>query len=156
MQQNYRRGDRWVFVLFVLASNVLCFNAAADKFYKWVDEDGNTHYGDTAPAGRSQEIHVPRTPVVDPSVNTRKERTRRLLESFQDERTEKRATRDADAAALKKRRANCEQAEQTQYKYEHSAFLYTTDEQGNRVILSDEEHAEAKAKAQNDVEKWCK
>lgn len=156
MQKKYRRGKRWAFAHFVLILSVFSFNAAADKIYKWVDEDGNTHYGDTAPAGRSEEIHVPKTPAVDPSVNTRKARTMRLLETFQHERAEKRAARGGAAALLKKRRANCEQAEQTQYKYEHSAFLYTTDEQGNRVILSDEEHAMAKAKALNDVEKWCK
>ncbi len=69
---------------------------------------------------------------------------------------EKRDTREAAAEKLKKRQANCERAKKSQYKYEHSAFLYTTDEDGNRVILEGEEYAAAMAEAQAAVDEWCK
>jgi Domain of unknown function (DUF4124) len=153
----YRRVPGYwpVFVLLVLSLNVLSFDTMAQKVYKWVDEDGKTHYGDKAPSGRSQEIHVPKTPAVDPSVNTRKERTERLLDAYRQERTEKQAMRDAATKETEKRQVNCEKARASQYKYEHSSFLYTTDEDGNRVILGDEEYAKAIANARDDVDRWC-
>ena len=91
----------------------LSLNVEAEKVYKWVDEHGNTHYGDAVPptASGAQEIRASATPAVDPSVNTRKERTELLLESFQQERTEKRDPREAVAEKLKKRQTNCERAE---------------------------------------------
>lgn len=160
MRKDYRRqarGKKWVLVILAVIALALSVNTQAKKIYKWVDEQGNTHYGDAVPSsvGSAQEIIVPATPEVDPSVNTRKQRTERLLESFQQERAEKRETQQAAAKELRKRRDNCERAKKSQYKYEHAAFLYSTDEDGNRVILGDEEYAIAMAKAQANVEQWC-
>lgn len=144
-------------VLLIFAFGFGFTNAEAKKIFKWVDEEGNTHFGDAPPtnSGIAQEVRVPKTPTADPSVSTRLERTERMLDSFEHERTEKREQREALAAESKKRLAACEKAEQAMYKYEHSAFLYTKDEAGNRTILGDEEYAEAMASAQADVEKWC-
>jgi len=38
------------FLLFVTTSFVFCFSAQAEKLYKWVDENGVTHYGHSVPA----------------------------------------------------------------------------------------------------------
>ena len=136
---------------------LICGPVQAGKIYKWVDENGKTHYGDNARSnsGIAQEIHVPKTPAVDASVNTRKERTERLLGAFKQERDEKRDSRQAAAEEKKKRVANCAAAETSQYKYEHVSTLYKTDADGNRVNLTDEEYAKAMADLQTEVDRWC-
>jgi len=128
----------------------------ATKVYKWVDELGNTHYGDS-PQGNTphEEIHVHKTPEIDPSVNTRKERTDRLIDSFAQERHEKKAEREAAAAEKKRRELACSEARETYAKYESSAFLYRKNEDGERVILNDDEYAEAMVKSQAEVDRWC-
>lgn len=133
------------------------YGAAADKVYKWTDDNGNVHYGDRPPAGSEQhEMQLRRTPAVDPDVNIRQQRTARLLESFAAEREEKQAKRAALVERKKDREARCAQARETQQKYENSAFIYTRDAAGERVILDDDAHAEAMADARSAVDTWCR
>lgn len=132
-------------------------DAQAKKIYKWVDENGKTHYGDNAPRdiGAAQEVHVPNTPAVDAGVNTRQQRTERLLDSYKQDRYEKRELRQAAAEAKKKRKANCAIAKESQYEYAHAQTLYRRDADGNRINLTDEEYAAAIAELQAEVDEWC-
>ena len=160
MQKEYRRiakSDLRIFILFAFAALAFSFNVQAKKVFKWIDEDGNTHYGDSVPAATAtaEEIHLPSTPAVDPDVNTRAERTERMLDAFQQERKEKKESKEAAHDAQAQRAVECDKAKERLFKYENSAFLYTTDENGDRAILGDEEHAKAIAKARAEVEKWC-
>ncbi len=133
------------------------FNVAADKVYKWTDDDGNVHYGDRPPAdSERREMLLRRPPRVDPDINIRQQRTARLLQSFAAEREEKQAARAAAVAQKKEREARCAKARETQQKYENSAFIYTKDAAGERVILDDDAHAEVMADARAAVENWCR
>jgi hypothetical protein len=126
------------------------------RVYKWVDAEGHAHYGDMPPSDvNRQEIQIHKTPAVDPSVNTRKARTERLLDSFAAERQEKKAQRAARDDEKKKRKSACAAARKSHDDYKNSAFLYTKDDSGRRVILNDEEYDAAMAKSQADVDKWC-
>lgn len=129
---------------------------AADKVYKWTDEHGNVHYGDRPPAESARrEIRLRETPALDPDVGLRQQRTARLLQSFAAEREEKQAARVAAANKKKEREARCVQAREQQQKYENSAFIYTRDAAGERVILDDDAHARVMEDAREAVETWC-
>ena len=52
-----------LFVMFIVTMFTAIYISAAD-IYKWVDADGNTHYGDAPPTGASSEQVR-----VDPSSN---------------------------------------------------------------------------------------
>ncbi len=149
--------SRPVSTALLVAMLLLCGGAQAQKIYKWVDQNGKTHYGDSAPSdmGTAQEIRVPKTPAVDVGVNTRKQRTERLLDAYKQERDEQREARQVAAEEKKKREANCALAEESQFKYQHAATLYRKDAEGNRVNLSDEEYAKAMADLQAEVDEWC-
>jgi len=157
-KDNFRpaRCRRPIIALIVFITAILTLDAAAQKVYKWVDDDGNTHYGDAAPAGHSEEIRLRKTPTVEASVNTRRDRTERLLKAFQQDRADKAEGRQAAAETQKKRKANCATAKDTHYSYVRSGTIYTLDEQGNRVFLNDNEYANALAQAQKAIDKWCK
>ena len=66
MHQEFRKKanpSRATAVVLVTMLLALCGDAQAKKIYKWVDKNGKTHYGDSAPtdAGTAQEIRVPKT-----------------------------------------------------------------------------------------------
>jgi hypothetical protein len=139
------------------ALTLITFSATADTVYKWTDADGNVHYGDRPPADTQRhEMQLRQTPAVDPDVNTRQQRTARLLEAFAAEREEKQAERAAVAAKKKERETRCAEARAIQQKYENSAYIYTRDAAGERVILDDEAHARVMDEARTAVENWCR
>ena len=106
--------NRRLCVVVALVMFGVCCNAQAKKIYKWVDEKDVTHYGESAPPniGMAHEIHIPKTPAVDAAVNTRKERTERLLDTYKQERAEKKETRQAAAEERSEREKNCKKAKE--------------------------------------------
>ena len=149
--------NRRLCVVVALVMFGVCCNAQAKKIYKWVDEKGVTHYGESAPPniGMAHEIHIPKTPAVDAAVNTRKERTERLLDTYKQERAGKKETRQAAAEERSEREKNCEKAKNSHFKYQHASTLYRTDDEGNRVVLTDEEYTKVMDDARAEVDKWC-
>jgi hypothetical protein len=159
MTNRIRQTHRWYLALCLtlLPIVMITFDTSANKVYKWTDEDGNVHYGDQPPAdSQRHEMRLRRTPAVDPDVNTRQQRTGRLLQSFATEREEKQAERAAVVAEKKQREARCAEARRIQEKYENSAFIYKKDAAGARVILDDDAYAEVMADARATVETWCR
>jgi hypothetical protein len=151
-----RRPIRILIVLIVLLS--IGLEAQAGEIYKWMDENGKIHYGDrpTGESNRAREVKVSKTPAVDASVNRRNERTERLLEGYRQDREEKQEQRKALIAETVEREENCAIAKDSQFKYEHAASIYTKEENGERVVLTDEQHAKTLTEAQSETEKWCK
>jgi len=152
-----RRRSRVVALIVMLCTGLGVVDSGyAKKVYKWTDADGITHYGDKPPGDSAQtEIRLRNPPAVDPSVNTRAQRTERLLDSFAAEREEKKAARSAAAEKKKERQAKCDKARETRQTYRDSAFIYTKDDSGQRTILNDDEHAQVLADAQAAVDEWC-
>ena len=66
-------------------------SANAGQVYKWIDENGKTHYGDrTGPEARQvEEVRVSKTRAVGSDITARQQRTERLLDSYKKEREEK-------------------------------------------------------------------
>lgn len=125
---------------------------AADV-YRWTDEHGKTHFGDRPPAAGALRIKVPTGNA--PPDGLRQERTQRLLDEFAAARAEKKASAEERARAAEARAAACDEARGRHYEYEHSGYLYVWDDKGNKRVLSEREHAEARATARADVDKWC-
>ena len=137
----------------LLASTLAPATLFAADVYRWVDEHGVTHFGDTPPAAGARRITLPSTrPTGD---DQRQERTQRLLDEFAAARAEKKAAAEEQAKAREARLAACDEARQRHYEYEHSRYLYEWDAQGNKRVLGDDEHAKARAAARADIEKWC-
>ena len=140
-------------VLLLFASS-----ANAGKVYKWVDENGKTHYGDRkgAEARNIEEVRVSKSPPISSDITSRQQRTKRLLDSYKKERDEKSESRLAAAGEKKQREEKCAAAKDSQARYERAGSLYNKDAQGNRNYLSDEDRAKAILEAQAAVDEWCK
>ena len=125
---------------------------AADV-YRWTDEQGNTHFGDTPPPAGAMRIEVHTGG--GRADASHQERTQRLLDEFAAARAEKKAAAAEQAKAAEARDAACSEARKRHYEYEHTGYLYVWDDNGDKHVLSTQEHADARASARADVEKWC-
>ena len=141
-------------MLMVLFSSSVC----AD-IYKCADAQGRIVYGDK-PCGDNATLVTPR---VSPGPATsgpqsaaqRMEKTRRLLNAMDaDRRAEKQ--QKADAKAEKELRTkNCKQAKFRYNRVIQASRLMRLDDEGNRVVLNDEERAASTRRAREDMEQWC-
>lgn len=125
----------------------LCLNAHAD-IWKWVDEQGNVHYGDR-PA-RDSAVKAERVSYSRGNRSASTSGDRQTATSGDDSvgSDESRAREDAQAYY-------CEQAKGIYQSYVGAPRLYRTSEDGQREYLSDEEMAAALADAEASVDEWC-
>jgi hypothetical protein len=129
---------------------------AADV-YKWVDEDGTVHFGDRPSAtndSERMEVHAP-GPAEDPDAASRAAQRDKMLKVWQEERSERKEQAAQALAEKKERERRCAEAKKRLFEYEHASYLYDLDEQGNRQVLSDEDHKQALQEARDLVAEWC-
>ena len=126
--------------------------------YKWVDENGEVHFGDRPPNKDAKEVRIKAPP---PATSTsgahqRLERQQKLLQSYDEERQLKAEDKAKADKLTAKRKRNCQIARERAERFKISSYLYEKDEAGNKTILSHERRSEAEKKAQADVGYWCK
>lgn len=144
-------------ILAAVLALTLVGTPALAEVYKWVDAEGNVHYGDRPPSSgqESRSLSLPSTPERDSDHRERSLKQRRLLEAFEVERADQERV-EAEAADAKRERAHkCEQARRTLANFERANIVYTTDENGARVYMSDEDRRGAAANARAWIRKHC-
>lgn len=129
----------------------LCLNANAD-IYKWVDENGNVHYGDKPAPEYTKSTQVVRhTSGQRSAFNASDSRT---ITSQREKIEPKEASQDKkegeDAQSY-----YCEQARDIYRSYVDAPRLYRTGKDGQREYLSDDEMAATIANARATVAEWC-
>ena len=140
----------------VLALTLASTFAMADV-YKWVDADGAVHYGDRPPADGtdSRSMTLPPAPTRDADHGQRSLKQQRLLEAFDAERAERDQAAAETAAAKREREYRCEKASRELARFERANIVYTTNDSGARIYMSDEERQKATAEARRWIGKHC-
>jgi len=130
---------------------------AAPEIYKWVDADGNVHYGDRPPATGvdSRTLSLPPAPAREPDQARRDLKQRRLLDAFEAERNQRDQAKAEAAAARRERARDCENARRELARFERANIVYTNDTSGARIYMSDEERLQAAANARAWIGKHC-
>jgi Domain of unknown function (DUF4124) len=147
-----QRSRLSVMLVLTLASAI-----ASAEVYKWLDADGNVHYGDRPPATGtdSHSITLPPAPTRDADHERRSLLRSRLLEAIDAERAEQ-AQAEREAAAAKQERARmCARARGDLARFERANIIYTNDESGARIYMSDEARREATANAKLWIDEHC-
>lgn len=124
--------------------------------YKWVDEDGNTHYTQTPPPGDTPSKAINRPP---PKVDTEAARSKiksltERADKLQAERIEKAEKRRQQLAQEAERKTLCQQARTSQASYERPRVNEVMAD-GSRRIMGEEERQAGLARAKNLVSKFC-
>ena len=144
-------------VLVLVPVLVLAHTTAAAEVYKWTDTDGNVHYGDRPPATGVDPHSIPLRPAPAKEADhaQRRLKQRRLLEAFEAESAEREQAEVEAAAARRERARNCEYARRDLARFERASIIYTVDENGARIYLSDQERRDAAANARAWIGKHC-
>lgn len=134
----------------------LAGGAAAAKVYKWVDDEGNVHFGDR-PAGQdAQEMElrvrppaqrsqpVPLAPIGG-----------NIGDVMEEDRLRRREAREQEKQAREERQRNCALARDRLRRFVESNYLYDIDDSGNRVILSNEQREASEQRARDEIQRYC-
>jgi len=149
---------RSVLIVITIASLWVCGAALAGEIYKWTDEDGNVHFEDR-PLGDDVE----RLKVI--SNNTNNDSVRASVDSRHEReiaRTEARTQRDKDQQAAaeakaeaEQRHVKCQESRTRMQTYLKSRRLYKQGDAGERVYLDEDQTMQARADAQEMIQKYC-
>jgi hypothetical protein len=129
--------------------------AQAGEIYRWTDEAGAVHYGDRPVGAGAQKMAPAPAPAIDPDMQRRRSYQRRLLNAYEEERD---MARDEQARMRREeslRREKCRLAREMLRGYTEAAAVYTSDDAGRRIALSDTERETVTDAARRDVSRWC-
>ncbi|MDD2740721.1 MAG: DUF4124 domain-containing protein [Rhodocyclaceae bacterium] len=146
-----------------IALTVTLPNAGAET-YQWKDSSGRTVVSDTPPQGVAKETartigsNAPLStsaakPADAPKTMAEKDLEFRKRQQESAEKADKAAKEESDAAA---KRDNCERAKRQVALLESGQRIATTDANGERRVIDDEERARELARAQKIVGESCK
>ena len=133
----------------------------AETVYKWVDEDGQVHFGSKAGSKNAKEVKI-KNRYIDSGKSTsplnaqeRANKTKRFLNALDAENKS-----IADAKAKKREQderkvIRCNASRDQLRRYENSGALYDLDEKGNRILLNKKQYDQAMSQARARVQKWC-
>lgn len=130
--------------------------------YKWVDKNGQVHYGERpSTSQKSEKIHV--RDIGKPANNTNKQseevpqedKRAKLLRAFEEERNLKKEQRQKDRQQAEQRKRNCDIAKDELRRYQSASRVYDLDENGKRKYLPDSAREQSIQRARHEVNRWC-
>jgi len=134
----------------VLGSCLLCTEAVAERIYKWVDDQGNVHFGDKRPTDGASEEFTIKVPKGSPAAEKQQSDTN----DKQD--TKKDGTKSAlNAEAKAEMKKYCDQARANLQTLETRSRIRITEGESIRYLTPDEIDAK-KQEIQDALEKDCK
>ena len=137
-------------------SSTLFPPAYAESVYKWVDAQGNIHYGDRPQGNATQTLRVVPAPPVDTASQQRLEA---LKKQDKNNTSKKEAEAKAERAPESNKevaKRNCSVAKQNLAQLENSGlFLIEKDKDGTDRLMPPEERSKNTEAARKDIERWC-
>jgi hypothetical protein len=146
--------NKGIWILWALLTMPAAF---AQGVYKWVDAEGQVHFGERPPGDvpASEVTLKTPTPATAAPPQDRRQTTQRLLRTFEEERAKKNELEAKAAQENEKRKLKCIAARDRLRSYEEAGYLYELDAKGERRILKDAERTAAHQRAQQDVKTYC-
>lgn len=144
---------KWISL--ILLSILPIFSSAS--VYKWVDADGNTHFGDRPPANASSREVKVNAPEVnnDASAQERQQRMQDFLSEQQNEREARQAEQAKLAEQEAKKAELCTRMRAELKNLARVSTFYRLDENGDRVYVTDEENEQVRKDFRRKVKEAC-
>ena len=134
-----------LFLSFIFVSSL----AAAPQVYKWVDEDGQVHYGSKAKAKDAKEIEI-KNRFIDSgntsaplSAEERVDKQKRFLNALDAENKSTAEAKEKKKQQEELKTTRCNAARDQLKRYESSGALYDLDEKGDRILLNKKQYEQA-------------
>ena len=145
---------KWLSVVFLS----LAVSAYAE-IYKWVDKQGNVHFGDKKSVVNVKKVEEVETKAQSNSYEVKqetKQKQQKLLDAWSEERDLKAEAKTKRKAELKERKATCERKRKYLQRYKNSQYIYDESEDGGRTILSNEKRVAEEKSIKDFIKKNCK
>lgn len=126
------------------------------EVYKWMDEQGNIHYGDRPQMDDAVQMQLDTT-TKTPDVNkvSREELRQRVTDSLEEDRLAKKEAREKKSREREKRMEECNWLRDKQRRFSNAGGLYKLDKDGNRVFMSDESRKKTEQDLRNKIKRAC-
>lgn len=140
---------------------ILAPGAFAGKVYKWVDKDGNVHYGAERPPTAAQELNIkvrPGHPAA--GKGTAASKSEANGKGDDPEKTvnvkNKKELAEVEKKNAEIRKKNCSIAKKRLAAIKVGGRLYEVNEKGERSYWDDTTRQSKMSEAQSQVDEWCK
>lgn len=146
--------------MIVLTIASLGFSGAvlSGEIYKWTDDDGSVHYEDRPLGDQVERVDIisrsTNNSSVQASIDARREREDLRAEA-RSKRSEDSKTAAEDQMASEQRATKCQESRARMESYLQARRLYNQDDAGERVYLDEDQVMKARAKAQEQIQKYC-
>jgi hypothetical protein len=134
---------------------LLCSACARGGIFKCTDASGAVQFTDHPCGSDSTVIMKTTAPPDAPTPDENMQKTQRLLHALEAEREQAKREKEQRKLEAEKRKHNCNNARDDLRNITEAGRLYRLDEQGKRVILSDQERTRATDDARARVAQWC-
>jgi hypothetical protein len=145
----------------ILAASLLGSDTVDSGVYKWIDEEGKTHYTDSPPDRAARQMDVPLGPD-EATLRSSREQANRLLElDRRKQQMRQRAKAREEREALARRREAEALARRCRNARSHLEILtkqipvYWTSDRGERVFIEDHERPERIAELKRFIQRDC-
>ena len=129
---------------------LLACTAHAGSIHKWVDEDGNVHYGDAPPvSAKTENVRVLSAP------SNPGRALPRLGDNNDDTAGGTTAAASDDTVPADQAKIACDQAQEDLAVINRSSRIKLRSADGSERFLSTEEIAERKERAEADIDRFC-
>ncbi len=130
----------------------------AGGVYKWVDANGEVHFGERPPADvQSQAMPMQIAPIPSSSDDDaeRDQRRQKLLNAFDHDQVQQQAQAQKEKQQEAVRARNCTIARDRLQGLTDSNMIYSLDANGKRHYYDDSQRNSAIQNARNGVDRWC-
>ncbi len=147
----------------IIPAGIVLVALAAGPVYKWVDEQGVTHYSDQPPAQdqEAEEIELLPAPAQD-EVLEAQARLDRLMAKQQTsrekraaERERERLQRELEEAQRVNRLRRCMRARQNLHSLQQPRPVYSINEEGEFIYLDDSERLAEMQRLRSQIDDYC-
>ncbi len=142
-------------ILLVSSLSLYGHNVLAEM-YKWIDDEGNTHYTQSPPPGDIQAKKIKPPPKIDSTQAVEQlQHRQKQLEESRIQRNKTAEQKREKQRELEKQRAECEQAKARLASYERPR-VNLLDKDGNPTRATEEQRQAELARSKELVKQLCK
>jgi uncharacterized iron-regulated membrane protein len=144
---------RHLLLIALLVPGLAWSGLAGAEIYRWTDAQGRVHFGEKPGTSSAEQVEV--KPQVVERDNATREREQRTQEYFDARREEKAATDARTAEARAERSKECQQLRSNLEQIQRGGRFFTTDVNGERNYVSEEEVEAARSRLSSRIAERC-
>lgn len=146
-------------LLLMLMAFLPSVSVFAAEVYRWTDANGQVHFSQRPPAADAEKIELPDSgstgAPVDQTAAERRDRQRRVLESYEYEREQKKRAAAKAEQEDRDRAAKCADLERSWRSLSHGGPIYYRGENGERDYLSEQQRTAEKEELRAYYQRYC-